>query len=258
MKKFILHEEEKNRILNLHKKLISEQLGNTRFNTTSTGLGSTQLPTLPQAFRRANMPDPQTTFRGYEEKEGEVSRSFFEENGIDRYSDDASSTDPSSSEDSSSSAGGSGFSWKETTLTIEDLKNGKSVSIGMKGPVITKIQELLISAGYKDISKSGNPDDLFGKRTKSSVEKFQSVNKNDKDQPLKKDGIVGPETIKALLKKSDEKMRNSAQAEIPKDTRLAPPEFGKIPKPPREQIPSINLPDRNKIQLPNVPGVQTK
>jgi hypothetical protein len=78
MKKFIVHEEEKNRILNLHKKLISEQqLGNTRFNTTSSGLGSTQLPTLPQAFRRANMPDPETTFRGYEEKEGEVSRSFF-------------------------------------------------------------------------------------------------------------------------------------------------------------------------------------
>jgi murein L,D-transpeptidase YcbB/YkuD len=236
MKKFIVHEDEKNRILNLHKKLISEQqLGNTRFNTASAGLGSKQLPTLPQAFRRANMPDPETTFRGYEEKEGEVSRSFFEENGIDRYSDDASSSDSSSSGGSTGSSGtsggGTGFSWKETTLTIEDLKNGKSVSIGMKGPVITKIQELLISAGYKDVSKSGNPDDLFGKRTKSSVEKFQSVNKNDKDQPLKKDGIVGPETIKALLKKSDEKMRSSAQAEIPKDTRLAPSEFGKIPTP---------------------------
>jgi murein L,D-transpeptidase YcbB/YkuD len=234
MKKFIVHEDEKNRILNLHKKLISEQqLGNTRFNTASAGLGSKQLPTLPQAFRRANMPDPETTFRGYEEKEGEVSRSFFEENGIDRYSDDASSSDSSSSGGSTGSSGtsggGSGFSWKETTLTIEDLKNGKSVSIGMKGPVITKIQELLISAGYKDVSKSGNPDDLFGKRTKSSVEKFQTENKNDKDQQLKKDGIVGPETIKALLKKSDEKMKSAAQGEIPKDTRLASPEFGKIP-----------------------------
>jgi murein L,D-transpeptidase YcbB/YkuD len=226
MKKFLVNEEEKNRILNLHKKLISEQqLGNTRFNTASTGLGSTQLPTLPQAFRRANMPDPKTTFRGFEEKEGEVSRSFFEENGIDRYSDDASSTDPSSS------AGGSGFSWKETTLTIEDLKNGRTVSMGMKGPVVGEIQKLLISAGYNNISKSGNPDNLFGRLTKGQVEKFQTENKNDKDQPLKKDGIVGPETIKALLKKSDEKMRISAQAEIPKDTRLASPEFGKIPTP---------------------------
>jgi hypothetical protein len=195
MKKFIVHEDEKNRILNLHKKLISEQqLGNTRFNTASTGLGSKQLPTLPQAFRRANMPDPETTFRGYEEKEGEVSRSFFEENGIDRYSDDASSTDPSSS------AGGSGFSWKETTLTIEDLKNGKTVSMGMKGPVVGEIQKLLIDKGYKNISKSGEPDNLFGRLTKAQVEKFQTENKNDKGESLKKDGIVGPETIKALLK----------------------------------------------------------
>jgi hypothetical protein len=236
MKKFIVHEEEKNRILNLHKKLISEQqLGNTRFNTTSSGLGSTQLPTLPQAFRRANMPDPQTTFRGYEEKEGEVSRSFFEENGIDQYSDDASSTESSSSDGSTGSSGtsggGSGFSWKETTLTIEDLKNGRTVSMGMKGDVVGEIQKLLISAGYKNISKTGEPDKLFGRLTKGQVEKFQTENKNDKDQQLKKDGIVGPETIKALLKKSDEKMRSSAQAEIPKDTRLASPEFGKIPTP---------------------------
>jgi len=205
MKKFIVHEEEKNRILNLHKKLISEQqLGNTRFNTTSSGLGSTQLPTLPQAFRRANMPDPQTTFRGYEEKEGEVSRSFFEENGIDQYSDDTSSTGSSSSGGSTGSSGtsggGSGFSWKETTLTIEDLKNGKSVSIGMKGPVVGEIQKLLIDKEYKNISKSGEPDNLFGRLTKGQVEKFQTENKNDKGESLKKDGIVGPETIKALLK----------------------------------------------------------
>jgi murein L,D-transpeptidase YcbB/YkuD len=205
MKKFILHEEEKNRILNLHKKLISEQqLGNTRFNTASAGLGSKQLPTLPQAFRRANMPDPETTFRGYEEKEGEVSRSFFEENGINQYSDDTSSTGSSSSGvstgSSGTSGGGSGFSWKETTLTIEDLKNGKSVSIGMKGDVVGKIQELLIGKGYKDVSKSGKSDSMFGRMTKTQVEKFQSENKNDKGESLKKDGIVGPETIKALLK----------------------------------------------------------
>jgi len=204
MKKFIVHEDEKNRILNLHKKLISEQqLGNTRFNTASTGLGSRQLPTLPQAFRRANMPDPETTFRGYEEKEGEVSRSFFEENGIDQYSDDTSSTGSSSSGGSTGSSGtsggGSGFSWKETTLTIEDLKNGKSVSIGMKGDVVGKIQELLIGKGYKDDSKSGKPDSMFGRMTKTQVEKFQSENKNDKGESLEKDGIVGPETINALL-----------------------------------------------------------
>jgi hypothetical protein len=204
MKKFILHEEEKNRILNLHKKLISEQqLGNTRSNTASSGLGSIQLPTLPQAFRRANMPDPEATFRGFKEKEGEVSRSFFEENGIDQYSDDASSTGSSSSGGSTDSSGTSdavsSFSWKETTLTIEDLKNGKTVSMGMKGSVVGEIQKLLIDKGYKNISKSGKPDNLFGRLTKAQVENFQTENKNDKGESLKKDGIVGPETIKSLL-----------------------------------------------------------
>jgi peptidoglycan hydrolase-like protein with peptidoglycan-binding domain len=98
------------------------------------------------------------------------------------------------------SGGGSGFSWKETTLTIEDLKNGETVTMGMKGDVVGKIQQLLIDKGYTNISKSGEPDNLFGRRTKVQVEKFQTENKNDKGESLKKDGIVGPETIKALLK----------------------------------------------------------
>jgi peptidoglycan hydrolase-like protein with peptidoglycan-binding domain len=250
MKKFLVNEEEKNRILNLHKKLISEQLtqiGNTRVGAASK-LGGTQLPTLPTVLR------PTSTGQqfSYQEKEGEVSASFFEQNKIGDYSEDIATTETDPNNNTKPT-------WKETTLTIEDLKNGKSVSIGMKGPVITEIQKLLISAGYKDVSKSGNPDDLFGKRTKSSVEKFQSENKNDKGEPLKKDGIVGPETIKTLLKKSDEKMKSAAQGETPQKLRLADKDFGKIPTPPREQIPSINLPDRNTIQLPgNVPGVQTK
>jgi hypothetical protein len=160
---------------------------------------------------------------------------------------------------SSSSDGSTKPTWKETTLTIEDLKNGKTVSMGMKGSVIGEIQKLLISAGYKDISKSGESDNLFGLRTKTQVKKFQSENKDDKGEQLKDDGIVGTKTINALLKKSDEKMKSSAQAEIPQKLRLAGKEFGQIPKPPREQIPSINLPDRNKIQLPNnVSGIQTK
>ena len=203
MKKFIVNEEEKNRIINLHKKLISEQpLGNNRFNTASTGLGSRQLPVLPQAMRRSNMPDPSTTFRGFQEKEGEVSRSFFEENEIDKFSDDKSTTDSSSSSSSSGTSGTSGTSggFRETTLTIEDLKNGKTVSMGVKGPVVKQIQELLIAKGYKDVSKSKEPDNMFGSMTKTQVEKFQSENKDDKGEQLKKDGIVGQKTINALLK----------------------------------------------------------
>jgi peptidoglycan hydrolase-like protein with peptidoglycan-binding domain len=161
MKKFILQEEEKNRILKLHKKLISEQ----------------------------------------QQKEGEVSRSFFEENEIYKFSDDVSTTDSSSSSSSSGTSGTSGTSggFRETTLTIEDLKNGRTVSMGVKGPVVGEIQKLLIDKGYKEVSKSGQPDNMFGRMTKAQVEKFQLENKDDKGDQLKKDGIVGPKTINALL-----------------------------------------------------------
>lgn len=217
MKKFIVNEEEKNRIINLHKKLISEQTsGNNRFNTASTGLGSRQLPVLPQAMRRSNMPDPSTTFRGFQEKAGEVSRSFFEENEIDKFSDDKSTTDSSSSSSSSGTSGTSGTSggFRETTLTVEDLKNGKTVSMGVKGPIVKQIQELLIGKGYKEVSKSGEPDSMFGGMTKTQVEKFQRENKNEKGEPLKKDGIVGPETIKALLAPPPAPNTRGAQAAV--------------------------------------------
>lgn len=115
-----------------------------------------------------------------------------------------------------------------TNLTIDDIKNGKSiVKLGMKDPIVGKIQELLISAGYNNISKSGEPDNDFGSLTKKQVENFQSENTNDKGEPLQKDGKVGPETIKALLKKSDVKMRTAAAGV--KSDRLAPKEFGQIP-----------------------------
>ena len=116
-----------------------------------------------------------------------------------------------------------------TDLTIDDIKNGKSViKLGMKGPIVGQIQELLISAGYPNISKSGKRDNDFGSLTKGQVEKFQLKNTNDKGEALQKDGKVGPETIKALLKKSDVKMSTAAGAV--KTDRLAPKEFGQIPK----------------------------
>jgi len=114
-------------------------------------------------------------------------------------------------------------------LTIDDIKNGKSVvKMGMKGPIVGQIQELLAAAGYPDISKSGKKDNDFGSLTKAEVEKFQSENTNDKGEPLKEDGIVGPETIKALLKRTDVNTSKGARGETPTDLRLAPKEFGQI------------------------------
>jgi peptidoglycan hydrolase-like protein with peptidoglycan-binding domain len=114
-------------------------------------------------------------------------------------------------------------------LTIDDIKNGKSVvKLGMKGPIVGKIQELLASAGYPDISKSGKIDNDFGSLTKGEVEKFQSEHKNDEGEPLQKDGEVGPETIKALLKRTYVKTSKSDRGETPTNLRLAPKEFGQI------------------------------
>jgi hypothetical protein len=218
MKKFLMNEEEKNRILDLHKNFMVEQ-------GKPVDAGFTFNPYQSQSQTNNDLSQMFA-----KEKEGEMSGWVFDRYKIGDYSENPSSTEsPESAESPESSAGKTGF--QETTLTIEDLKNGRTVSTGMKGTVVGEIQKLLISAGYKNISKSGEPDNIFGRLTKGQVEKFQTENKNDKDQSLKKDGIVGPETIKALLKKSDEKMRSSAQAEIPKDTRLASPEFGKIPNP---------------------------
>jgi murein L,D-transpeptidase YcbB/YkuD len=191
MKKFIVNEEEKNRILNLHKKLISEQMtqmGNTKIGAASK-LGATQLPTFPTVFRPASTGQQ----FAYQEKEGEVSASFFENNKIGDYSADPATTETDPNNDAKPT-------WKETTLTIEDLKSGKTVSMGMRGPIVKQIQELLIGKGYKEVSKSGEPDSMFGGMTKAQVEKFQTENKNDKGEQLKKDGIVGQETINALLK----------------------------------------------------------
>ena len=105
---------------------------------------------------------------------------------------------PSETPGGSPSTGG--FQWKNTNLTIDELKSGKTVSMGMRGPVIGEIQKLLIGKGYKDVSKSGEHDNMFGRLTKAQVEKFQSENKDDKGEQLVKDGIVGPKTINALLK----------------------------------------------------------
>lgn len=118
-----------------------------------------------------------------------------------------------------SKTGSGGSTVVDTTLTGDELKGGKFVKIGMKGKIVGDIQRLLIKLGYTDISKSGNPDDIFGRRTKASVVEFQRNNQ------IKDDGAVGPETWPKLndpaaVKKSASSTSGAiggAQAEVPKD-----------------------------------------
>lgn len=92
-----------------------------------------------------------------------------------------------------------------TTLTADDLVKGGLVKLGMKGDIVGKIQELLISKGHKEISKDGKVDKIFGRRTKKMVKDFQSAN------GLKDDGVVGPLTWGKLSDPSLTKAQSDAQ-----------------------------------------------
>lgn len=83
---------------------------------------------------------------------------------------------------------------RTNAIKLSDIKNGlKSVKIGAKGSIVTKIQDLLIGLGYNDVSNSGKSDGKFGPKTDAMVKKYQ------KDNGLNDDGVVGAKTITALL-----------------------------------------------------------
>lgn len=107
----------------------------------------------------------------------------------------------------------------DTTLTGDELKAGKVVKMGMKGPIVGTIQDLLIKLGYTNVSSSGKADNKFGKRTKQMVKDFQTNN------GLTDDGEVGKDTWPKLNDPAAVKNSSSstsgalggAQAQVPKD-----------------------------------------
>jgi len=97
-----------------------------------------------------------------------------------------------------------------TTLTPDDLVKGGLVKLGMKGDIVGKIQELLISKGHKEISKDGKVDKIFGRRTKKMVKDFQSAN------GLEDDGVVGRLTWAKLSDPSLTKAQtDAAKSQLP-------------------------------------------
>jgi peptidoglycan hydrolase-like protein with peptidoglycan-binding domain len=150
--------------------------------------------------------------------DGEIINGTWECNGANNFkikTDDGESYDSTTGKWTKPSGGssdsGSRPTLTDTSLTIDDVKAGKEVSKGMRGPVVGEIQKLLIAAGYKNISKSGNPDNIFGSRTKSSVEGFQKANKDAEGNQLTADGIVGDKTINALLKATPASSSSSSE-----------------------------------------------
>jgi len=104
-----------------------------------------------------------------------------------------------------------------TNLTSDDILNGKgSVKIGMKGKVVGEIQNLLISKGFKEVSKTGNADNTFGPLTDKMVREFQTKN------GLTVDGIVGPNTWSKLSENSVETKTEPVDMSQPVTTPGAP------------------------------------
>ena len=92
---------------------------------------------------------------------------------------------------------------KSTSNENEDIsKTSNNIKLGSEGDEVTKIQNSLIKNGYKNISKDGTPDGIFGQRTLSSIKDFQSSNKDKMGNPLKVTGIVDDSTMEVLNRKT--------------------------------------------------------
>ena len=68
------------------------------------------------------------------------------------------------------------------------ITTGATFSVGSRGEEVKKLQQTLKDSGY-DV---GNVDGIYGQKTKEAVEKYQ------KDNGLKVDGIAGAETLSKL------------------------------------------------------------
>jgi lysozyme family protein len=91
----------------------------------------------------------------------------------------------------------------ETKTSNNQTTNSSGrVKMGDKGDEVKEVQNLLIKNGYKNVSKDGTADGIFGSRTLTSVKDFQSANKDKMGNPLKVDGIVGSATMEALKRKN--------------------------------------------------------
>lgn len=77
--------------------------------------------------------------------------------------------------------------------SLDSLCSGSSyLKNCMKGDSVNPVQEFLISKGFKNVSKTGKVDGIYGPLTKAMVIKYQS------SIGLKPDGIAGPQTISTM------------------------------------------------------------
>src|SRR5262245_5700334 len=74
----------------------------------------------------------------------------------------------------------------QEVLQITVPKAGESIGPQSPAAVVTELQGALLALGFK----IGNPDGIYGEKTRNSVSRFQ------KNHKLEQDGLVGPKTAK--------------------------------------------------------------
>jgi hypothetical protein len=146
------------------------------------------------------------------------------------YSSKTNKWTTSSASSSSSSSSSNTTTITDTNLTGDDLAAGKFVKVGMRGDIVTKIQELLIAKGFIHVSKNDKPDGIFGNRTKRMVMAFQAAN------GLEDDGAVGKDTWPKLNDGSAVSNSSTNQATSVKDPFEVPGSDSSIMQESRKKI----------------------
>jgi peptidoglycan hydrolase-like protein with peptidoglycan-binding domain len=88
----------------------------------------------------------------------------------------------------------------EEALQIAVPKPGESIGPQSPAAVVAELQGALLALGFK----IGNPDGIYGEKTRKSVARFQ------KNHKLEQDGLVGPKTAKAINKELRERAAANA------------------------------------------------
>lgn len=90
--------------------------------------------------------------------------------------------------------------WNKVNFTLDDILSGKSsIKWGDSGPVVTEVQKIMNSLNLGSVSKSGQPDGKFGKRTNLAVKQFQGNNMSKGTMT----GVVDSRTLKRMIELRD-------------------------------------------------------
>ena len=130
------------------------------------------------------------------------------------------------------------FTWKESPSCDDVFKGVATISKGMKGECVTKIQTQLKTKGFDEV---GNPDGKFGGKTKSAVMRLQ------RNGGLNQTGVVDAGTYKYLFFDS---------ASTPEIETLTPKKVTDVSTG-TTQEPTLNIPKQNDGTTPPQ-GVQNQ